>query len=662
MRVPIEWLKKLVSFRASAEQLAEMLTMSGLETVVLEDDVLEIDILPNRADCWSVLGIAREVAAITKSKVKSPKAKVRESSKNIGKVLKVEVRDRDLCPRYMARVIEEVKIAESPAWLKKRLELAGVRPINNVVDVTNYLLLELGQPMHAFDAGLIDNNRIIVRRAGPKEKVVTLDGNEHELESDMLVIADTERTIAVAGVMGAANSEVKPETSTIILESAFFDPVAVYKTSKALKTRSESSIRFEHGVDWPTVELALDRAAVMIADLAKGNVLRGKIDLKQKERSPRIIELNQDRVNQLLGITLSFSEMATILKRLGFKVTGRRVEIPLFRAADIEREVDLIEEIARIYGYNNIPATMPSTAFPGKDVDRLEVFREKIRQIMFGYGFNEAQTFSLHGPKDFECCGLPLEKSIAISNPMNVAESRLRTMVLPGLLKAVCHNLNRQIESVFLFELGRIFLPKEGQTLPLEKTKLAVIATGSPFLSAIDKGEVDYSYLKGIVEKLLAAFGLSGYKFIESNHHLLQPGKGAEIADLALIGELHPDVRRNYDLDIPVVFLELDLDKLFELSQTEKQYQPLPKYPSVSRDVAMYVPKGLENQFIIASIKKVGGELVENVYLFDKFKDSLAYRIIFRKPERTLTDEEVNAKHQEITQYLETKVNVRIRR
>lgn len=662
MRVPVEWLKKIVSFRASAEQLAKMLTMSGLETVVVEDDVLEVDILPNRADAWSILGIAREVAAITKSKVRCPKFKVREVSKTIGKSLKVEVRDKDLCPRYMARVVEGVRIAASPAWLKKRLELAGVRPINNVVDVTNYLLLELGQPMHAFDAGLINNDRIIVRKAGPKEKIVTLDGAEHELESDMLVIADTEKAVAVAGVMGAANSEVKPITTTIILESAFFDPVTIYKTSKALKTRSESSIRFEHGVDWPTVEFALDRAANMIADLAKGKVLKGKIDVKQKERKAKVVELNPNRVNQLLGINLSLTEMGTILKRLGFKVAGKKVEIPLFRAADIEREADLIEEIARIYGYNNIPTTMPNTAFPGKELNQLEAFRDKIKQRMAGYGFNEAQSFSLHGPKDFERCSLDIDKSVKITNPMNIEESQMRVMILPGLLKAICHNLNRQIDNLFFFELGRVFTLKEGQQLPEERNVLSVVATGSPFLNFIDKGQVDYFYLKGVAEKLLQSLGLRETKFVESNHHLLQPGKGAEIGDLGIMGELHPEVLRNYDIDKPVIFLEIDLDRLFEQANKTPRYKPLPKFPSVSRDVAMYVPKGLEHQFIVASIKKVGGDLVEDVFLFDKYKDSLAYRIVFRNPELTLTDEEVNAKYQEIMQYLEAKVNVRIRR
>ncbi len=661
MKVPIEWLKNLVSFRAGLDQLAKMLTMSGLETVVLPGNILEIDILPNRSDCWSIRGIAREVAALTKSKVRTPKFRLKEASKKTSQVLKVEVRDRRACPRYMARVVENVKVGGSPAWLKKRLEQAGVRSINNVVDVTNYLLLELGQPMHAFDASLIAGDEIIVRKANSKEKIVALDEKEYQLDADMLVIADTEKAIALAGVMGAINTEVSATTQKVVLESAFFDPILVHKTSKALKLRSESSVRFEHGVDWNAVEEALDRAAAMIAEIGKGKALRGKVDVKGKVPKPKVIELRPEKVNRVLGTEIAEMEMKAILKRLAFGVSGKRVEIPLFRAADISREIDLIEEIARIYGYGRINASMPSTAFPGKEVDKEDVLRTKITEIMAGCGLFEVQTYSMLGPKDFEKVGLSAEQAVKINNPMNIEESLMRTSLLLGILNVLVHNLNRQIENVFVFEIGKVYLPSS-QKLPREKWMLCAAATGSPFMSALDKGQVEYFYAKGILENLLVSLGVDDYRFIETINHLLHPGKGAEITGLGFLGELHPDIKRNYELDKSICFFEIDLDALFAKLKEERRYRPLPKFPSVARDIAMFVPKGIEHQMITTIIRKVGADLVERVYLFDKYKDSLAYRIVYRNKERTLTDVEVNNRHLEITRTLETKLNVRVRK
>lgn len=661
MKVPFGWLKELVGLRAGPDQVAKMLTMGGLETVVEAGNILEIDILPNRSDCWSMRGIAREVAALTKSRVKGQAPRVKEISKRTNKVIRVEVKDKALCPRYMARVVENVKIAESPDWLKDRLDSAGVRAINNVVDVTNYLLLELGQPMHAFDARSIAEQTIVVRRAKPKEKIATLDGKEHELDKDMLLIADPQKPIAVAGVMGAANTEVSGQTKTVILESAFFDPVSIHKTSKFLKLRTESSVRFEHGVDWNVVEEALDRAAAMIVELGGGSVLKGKIDKKAGTRTPKKISLRPQRVNQVLGTDMSKAEMMGILKRLGFTTKGNKVSIPLFRAADISREIDLIEEIARIYGYHKIKASMPNTAFAGKQVDKEDIFRTRVRQIMAGCGLDEAQTYSMQGPEDFKRSGLDIEKAIKVANPLNVEEGYMRTHMLPSLLNVVLHNVNRQQENVFVFEVGKTFVSSAGK-LPKEKWVLCAAATGSPFMSALDKGKVDYFYIKGILDNLSSSLGIAPQKLVGIEHVLLQPGRGALAQGLGIMGELHPDIRKNYDLDAPLCFFEIDLDALYKLAREEKRYKPLPKFPFVSRDIAMFAPKGVGNHLVISTIKKIGKELVENVFLFDKYKDSLAYRIIYRDPARTLTDEEVNSRHEEITRALESSLNVRIRR
>lgn len=661
MRVPIEWLKEIVSFRAGADQLAEMLTAGGLETVALPDEVLEVDVLPNRADAWSVRGIAREVSALTKFKIKGSKLKVKETfNKNIKGAVKVEVRDKDLCPRYMARVIENVKIGESPEWLKKRLELSGIRPVNNVVDATNYLLHELGQPMHAFDAALVKEQFIIVRRANPGEKVVTLDGKEHKLDKDVLVIADPDKTIAVAGTMGCANTEVSAATKTIILESACFDPISVHKTAKQIKTRTESSVRFEHGVDWHGVAEALDRGAALIAELARGDVLKGKIDTADKPHKARALELRPERVNKLLGSEIATGDMISVLTRLGFavnKADGKKLKVivPSFREMDIEREIDLIEEIARISGYNRIAATMPNTAFTGKSVDREDRLRNKVREVLVGCGLNEVQCYSMVGPKEFERTGISLEKAIKVANPLTIEGSIMRTDILPGLLNVAVHNQNRQVENVLIFEIGKVF---RGTA---ERWALGGLAIGSPFMSALDKGEVDYAFVKGVVETMLRDLGVEMPVVAESNSFLLQPGKGAGVQGLGDWGALHPTIQRNYELTKPAFFFEFDLAALFKLVPVGKRYQQLPKFPSVSRDISMFIPAGLEHQKIAELIERVGGELVEDVFPFDKYKDSIAYRVVYRHPERTLTEEAVNAKHQEVVQALVSKLMVRIR-
>ncbi|MBN2057421.1 MAG: phenylalanine--tRNA ligase subunit beta [Candidatus Saganbacteria bacterium] len=660
MRVPINWLKELVNFKQSPKQLSELLTMGGLETVIEEGGALEVDIIPNRADCWSIRGIAREVSALAKAPLVPARSALVEADKKAASVVKVEVRDKKLCPRYMARVIENIKIAPSPDWLKQKLESVGIRSINNVVDVTNYMLMELGQPMHAFDAGLISQGTIVVRRAEAGEKVKALDENEYELGNEMLVIADPEKPVAIAGVMGLANSEVRSDTSTVILESAFFDRVSIHKTSTNLKLRSESSVRFERGVDWVAVEEALDRGAALIAELAGGQVLKGKIDKKAGNRKPKVVTLRPQRVNQLLGAKIKPAEMTGILKRLGFGIKGSKISIPLYRAADIEREIDLIEEIARVYGYHKIEATMPNTSFAGKKVDVLDLFHEQVKTILTGCGLTEVQTDSMVGPVDLQKAGLDPDDAVRIANPLVVDQSLMRTMLAPSLLKVIQHNRNRQIEDVFIFELGKAYHPDKKQ--PKEKWVLSAAVTGSPFLSALDKMQADYSYLKGVLENLLARFGLKNVQFEPAEDQLFQPGRTAQLKGLGLLGELHPEVARQYDLEKTVCLFELDLDALFAMTRGKSKYRTLPKFPSVSRDIAMFVPAEVSYQMIVDLIKKTGGSLVEEVFLFDRYKDSQAYRIVFRDPAKTLTDLVVNEKHQQIVKAIESKLQVRIRR
>jgi phenylalanyl-tRNA synthetase beta chain len=620
--------------------------------------VLDIDVLPNRGDCLSILGVAREVSAITGNKLKNPKIQMlrqaqhpeqRRGTLNPKQApstkIQVEVKDKELCPRYMARMVENVSVGESPEWLKNRLLLTGLRPINNVVDATNYLLMELGQPMHAFDAGKINGQKIIIRCAKPGEKIITLDGMEHKLEKDRLVIADDQRPIALAGVMGGANTEVSDSTATVLLESAYFDPTSIIKTSKATKLRTEASIRFEKGVDWEMVESALDRAAHLIAELSGGKVTSYKVDLKAKDRKPKVLELRQERLNKILGTKVPLSEAAKILVKLGFTRLRQgsggqgklRVGVPLWRAGDIEREIDLIEEVARIRGYDRIPVTLPRAAGEVTE-DKKYIFLKKIKEILVGCGLFEAQTFSLVDP---QAAGVG---ALKLANPMAPEESALRTEMLPSLLRAVSYNLRRQVEDVKLFEIGKVFLPEE-------RLVLAGALTGIDFLG-----------LKGVVENLLNELS-SGWKLESTAKPEYHPGQSAAVIGhngklLGNFGRLHPDLKFSRE----VFVFEFDIEALLSQVQIGKRYRPLPKYPKVERDIAMFVPLGVTSRQITEVILQAGGELVEEVALFDRYQNSQAYRIAFRDAQKTLTDEIVNQKFESIQNELTARLKVQIRK
>ena len=620
--------------------------------------VLDVEVLPNRGDCLSILGVAREVAAVLGLKLKNTKLKTlnpKQIQSSKSKLIKVEVQDKELCPRYMARIVEGVAVKESPEWLKNRLLLAGLRPINNIVDVTNYLLIELGQPMHAFDASLIGGQKIIVRRAGSGEKLKTLDGVERKLEKDMLVIADAERAIALAGVMGGVHTEVFASTSAVVLESAYFNPVSINKTSKEVKLRTESSIRFEKGVDWEMVEASLECAARMIAELAGGKVLSGRIDIRSRERKPKILELRQERLNKVLGIKVPLREALKILEKLNFrkvKLNSKKlkVKVPTWREGDIEQEIDLIEEVARLNGYDKIKTSLPQIREEAVENDR-QVLLRRMREVLTGCGLFEAQTFSLVDPRMAD------EEALRIRNPLTPEESVLRTDMVPGLLKVVLHNLRHQAEEVQLFEIGSVYL-KGGNKLPDEKLMLVGALAG--------KG-VDFYRVKDILENLLSEFSLS-YKLETIMNRKYHPGKSAAIIIgpknklLGQFGQLHPEMQKKWDLMSEVYIFEVDLEVLSASYKAVKRYKPLPKYPKVDRDIAMFVPAGVASQAIVDLIHKVGGELVEEVILFDRYKESQAYRISFRDPAKTLTDEIVNPKFQEISEALTEKFKVNIRK
>jgi len=632
--------------------------------------VLDIDVLPNRIDILSILGVSREIGAVLNRKVSSPLFKVKGSPGSLKDAVKISVKDKDLCPRYMARVIKSVKIKPSPEWMQERLVACGMRPINNIVDITNYVLLEMGQPLHAFDLNLLKDKTLIVRRAEKGEKIATIDGEKREV-GGCLVIADAQKPIAVAGIMGGANTEVVDSTKDILLESAYFDPKTIHRAEKNLKLRTESSIRFDRGVDWVGVEAALDRAAALMEQHAGGKVIADKIDIKSKGRKPKKIILRPKRVNDILGTNLKMPEISAILKRLGFKVKGTSIEIPLFRAGDIEREIDVIEEIARIYGYERIPVTLPDLKI--KNIKgTTEDQAKRIKTILIDAGLNEAITYSMLPPSIDLGIVEKHGEYIKILNPISDDLSVMRTSILPSLLNVLKFNLNRQVEDVNVFEVGKIFYREKGTNI--EKAELAAVMYGKRAYRYDGKSEsTDFYQAKKIVEDVLAYLG-AAYELKENALPGYHPSRSAAIYKkekmIGVFGELHPDAARKLEIEKPVYVITLNLDEVLNIKKLPPKFKEIPSYPAIKRDIAMIVPYGVSNKAIVSEIKASGGELAEEIILFDKYEGgqiekgyySLAYSVTYRNPNRTLTDQEVNAKHEEISLNLAKKLGVKIRK
>jgi phenylalanyl-tRNA synthetase beta chain len=631
--------------------------------------VLDIDVLPNRIDVSSVIGVAREVGAILNKKISIPPVRVKEAQEAAKKAVKISVKNKDMCPRYTARIIKNVSIKPSPEWMQEKLTACGMRPVNNVVDVTNYVLLEMGQPLHAFDLDSLKDRTLIIRKAARGEKMTTIDGEKREL-GESLVIADPQKAVAVAGVMGGANTEVIGSTKDILLESAYFDPKTIHRAEKYLKLRTEASVRFDRGVDWDGVPAALDRAAALIAELAGGKVLAGRIDIKAEDRKPKIIKLRLARVNDILGTDLKLSEVKSILERLGFSVKGSNVEVPLFRAGDIEREIDVIEEIARIHGYEKIPVTLPDLkikSIKGFSEDQIK----RIKTILIDSGLNETCTYSMLPPQDAGI-GEPRGENIKILNPISEDLSVMRRSIISSLLKVLTYNLNRQIEDVNIFEIGKIFYRHAGENV--EKTELGAVLFGKrAYRYDGIKENIDFFQVKTIIEDVLGFLGVN-YEIKEDKLPGYHPGKSAAVYNngkvIGMFGELHPDVAAGLSIDKPVYALSLDLDEVLNIKKLPPKYKDIPLYPAVKRDIAMIVPCGVANRAIVNEIKATGGELAVEIILFDKYEGSqiekgyfsLAYSITYRNPGRTLTDEEVNAKHEEISVNLAGKLGVKIRK
>ncbi|ABY94431.1 MULTISPECIES: phenylalanine--tRNA ligase subunit beta [Thermoanaerobacter] len=642
------------------------------EALQLKDDVLEFEITPNRPDCLSMVGIAREVAATFKKKFKMPVVEVNESEKQ--NPAKVTIEATDLCFRYVARVVKNVKIGPSPMWMQMRLLKAGIRPINNVVDVTNYVMLELGQPLHAFDLDKVENKHIIVRRAKEGEKLVTLDGKERTLDSSMLVIADEKEAIGLAGVMGGENTEITDTTVNILIESANFKGSNIRHTSKKLGLRSEASSRFEKGLDPEITVLACERAAQLMEKYCGGTVLKGLVDEYPKPIEKTVLTVNPHRINRFLGTELPTSQMIEILESLEFKVLQKgddlEITVPHFRR-DVTMEADIAEEIARLFGYNNIQDSLMKNAQTTLGaMTKEQELEEKIKEVLLVCGLNEIVTISFMGSKDLDKINVPLDsplrKAVKIINPLGEDQSLMRTTLLPFILNVAYTNYSRKVQDFKVFEISKVFMPKE---LPLKELpqEIKTIAIG------MYGKDVDFYSLKGVIEALFEVMGIKGVEYVRAEDPSYHPGRSAKILlgdeTLGIFGEIHPDVLENYDIPVRVYGGEINLDKVIQYANVEKRYMPLPKYPAVERDIAVLVDRDIFVKDVEKVILETGGKLIDKVELFDVYKGpnipegkkSVAFSIWYRSYERTLTDEEVNVIHNNIVEALDKKLGAKLR-
>ncbi|MDD4627305.1 MAG: phenylalanine--tRNA ligase subunit beta [Syntrophomonas sp.] len=665
MGVSLNWLKKYVDIDWSPEELAHRLTMAGVAVEGWQeqgsDTVLELDLTPNRGDCLGLINLAREVSALNAQELRIPEIKIKPAVEKVEEYIKVEIVAPDLCPRYAARLVKNVSIKASPEWMQEALINSGIRPINNIVDITNYVMLETNQPLHAFDYNLLgDKKRILVRRAGDGEKFTTLDGVERVLDSEMLVITDGSKAVALAGIMGGENSEIQDDTCDVLLESANFLAPSIRKTSKRLGLRSDSSLRFEKGADIEGLIYALNRTAALMQDLAGGEVVQGICDIYPQPRNPLSLTLRPERVDYLLGTSISPDEIKQYLQRLKFGIKEEdgqiSVDIPFYRP-DIQMEVDLIEEVARLYGYGNIPASLPEGESSSGGLNSYQKFRQQLNEIL-AQSLSEVVNYSFINPADFDLLLLPadspLRNVVKIANPLSEEQSVMRTLLLPGLLETIQRNLSRQNQNLAFFEMGQVFIPAN-ELLPMEELKLGAIVSGKSELNWLKhRVELEFFFLKGIMEDLLQQLGVIDYEFKETQNPSYHPGRTASLwvkdQEIAVIGELHPLVLENYDIKERASAFELDIEKLFSLLGSSKKVESISRYPAVERDIAILLDQEIKASQVISVIKGMNNPLLYNLKLFDlysgaqvpKGKKSMAFKAIFQSAERTLTDAEVS--------------------
>lgn len=639
----------------------------AIEELGLRDTVFEYEITSNRVDCYSVLGIAREAAVTFGKPFIMPKVEVKGNGEKIEDYISVEVKDQELCPRYCARVCTNIKIAPSPKWMQRRLAASGIRPINNLVDITNYVMEEYGQPMHAFDLSTISGNKIIVRRAEDGEEFQTLDGQIRKLDKDMLMICDGEKEIGIAGIMGGENSKITDDVKTVLFEAAIFHGANIRKSAKRLGLRTEASGKFEKGLDPYNAESAIHRACQLIEELGCGEVVDGMIDVKAPLKELNRIPFKAERVNRLLGTDISEQEMLSIFERLELKVlteeNGDKIlEIPSFRQ-DLEGIADIAEEVARFYGYDKIPTTLPSgEATTGKLPFKLRI-EEKARDIAEYCGFSQGMCYSFESPRVFDKLLIPegdvLRKAIVIANPLGEDFSIMRTISLSGMLTSLATNYNRRNKDVRLYELGNIYLPKEVPLteLPDERMEFTLGMYGNG----------DFFTMKGVVEEFFEAVGMDKKAAYDPNagKPFLHPGRQANIIydgeTVGYLGEVHPEVCDNYDIGTKAYVAVLDIPSILPFATFNRKYRGIAKFPAVKRDISMVVPKEILAGQIEAMLAQRGGKILEHYELFDIYEGeqikegfkSMAYSIYFRANDRTLEEADVNGAMKKILNGLE---------
>ncbi len=687
MKISYNWLKDYIDIKLKPSELAHKLTMAGLEVVAAEeknsDTIFELEVTPNRPDCLSYIGLAREVAAITGTKLKkvlsfNPKV----LSKNLqlkAYNLQLKIENKNDCPRYSGRVISGVKIRPSPKWLQDRLTLIGLRPVNNVVDITNFVLMETGQPLHAFDADKL-KEEIMIRRAKKGESIISIDAIKRNLDENILIIADKQKPIAIAGIMGGAETEVSQSTKNIFLESACFNPTVVRRGARQLGLFSDSSYRFERGVDLEAILAASNRAASLIVQLCGGQL--GQIeDMGAKKNKAKTIILRQDRLNNLLGINLSPQKVKNILNNLELKTLPStkgafKIKIPSFRR-DLEKEIDLIEEISRIFGYENIPLTLP---LGGIGIQELSLVKEdKVKKAeclakntLCALGLNEVITYSLIGKDLLAKLNLTNDKVISIQNPLSREQEIMRPALMPSLINAISYNLNHKNNDLKLFELGKVYFYHQKEN-PTEKLHLSLALAGKNISDWQNKPKnFDFFTLKGIINTLLENLGIKEITWLkQSLPYFNEESAAIAVAGetIGVLGRINEKVLNNFDITSNLYAAELDFEVILKKASLKKHFFATPKYPGIERNLSLIADKDIPTENIEKLIRKTGGNLVTSLRLVDLYfgppipaaDKGLLYSIEYQTPERTLTDQEVNNLHQKIITALSEELKIRVR-
>jgi phenylalanyl-tRNA synthetase beta chain len=675
MKVSLEWVKEFVDVQASPREVADRLTMAGLEIEGMEpvgdDIILEVNVTPNRPDCLSMLGVAREVAAAFDLTLKVPATGI-QGDLPVSEVA-VEILDPALCNRYTGRQIKGVTVGDTPEWMKQRLERCGVRSLNNnIVDITNYVLLELGHPLHAFDADKLFGSAIRVARSGERRKITTLDGAVRELSEDMLLIWDGKEPVAIAGVMGGAASSVTSETRNIFLESAYFEPTSVRRTSKGLGLKTESSYRFERGTDIVFLENALNRAALLMQETG-GGMIHGIVDAYPERYVPPAVEAGYERVNALLGTSIAKEEMRALLGGIGIRTEDGGEKLiafpPPFRR-DVRAYYDIVEEVARTYGFGNIAARNPKTGLSAGILNKRERNVGRVKEAIRMSGFTEVVNYSFMNEADLDMLMVPPDdfrrRQVRVLNPLRQEDSLMRTTLVPSLLKNFVYNLSRGTRDIRFFECARVFIDGGGP-LPLEELMLGGILFRENVPALWKEETPPFFVVKGALDSLCGEMKIKGFSYVPSDEMFLHRGKSADVllggAKVGFIGELTPGVVEKLDLKVlkpEIVVFELNLERLYAAVPETLTYSPIPKYPAIERDIAIILDEGLSSAGVMEELKGYRSEYIEKVELFDHYKGknipqgkkSLGYRITYRSPERTLTDEEVETIHTGLVAYI----------